>query len=322
MFHFPPNLKSKPTIIVWEVKDLGVIIVGFMIAFYFLLSRRFVLPSAFVTTYAIMTIRINEYTIMNGVINALNFFILEPQEYDWDNEESLPKEKTVKPKKKPKTRKKKPKPSNVDLAVKKKDREKMIWIGFAAAALFLTTLAGGIMFYMEKRAEAADQLLNELNILFANTDFIEYGKDPVDLRSLVIDANGQVDSDPKSIDSSKLDSYVVHFTVSGITDYGEEVTKTYQKTIEVKDTQTPIIELGSETVILSVDQEYDILSNIKSIYDPVDGELVRSETLDLGTYMITGSADTHKEGTYSITVDACDLNGKLSTEIFFVEVRK
>ena len=34
------------------------------------------------------------------------------------------------------------------------------------------------------------------------------------------------------------------------------------------------------------------------------------------------STKTHKEGTYSITVDACDLNGKLSTEIFFVEVRK
>ena len=75
VYHFPPNLKSKPTIIVWEVKDIAVIVMGSMISFYFLLSNSFVLPSVFVITYAVMTIRVNEYTILSGVINALGVFL-------------------------------------------------------------------------------------------------------------------------------------------------------------------------------------------------------------------------------------------------------
>ena len=150
-FHFPQNLKSKPTILVWEVRDLSVIVVGTMISFYFLLSINFVLPSVFTIIYAIMTTRVNEYTILSGLSSALNYFLFECQEYDWEPEgRNVPKPK-ARPqadKEKPKQKKKK---SNVDLAIARKKRESAIRIGFAASAVVLTIAASIWYFKQEKK---------------------------------------------------------------------------------------------------------------------------------------------------------------------------
>lgn len=321
-FHFPQNLKSKPTILLWEVKDISVIIVGSMISFYFLLSRGFVLPSVFTAIYAIMTTRVNEYTILSGLVNALNYFLLESQEYDWEPAfQNAPKAKNrpQKKKKKPSQKKKK---SHVDIAAARKRRESLVRIGFVAAALLLTSAASGWYLIQEKKEKAENILYSELSITFADTGIIEYGSGTVQSKSLIAESNGAVTADPETIDVSVPGTVSVTYTVSGKTEYGTEVSKKYQKEFEVADTQPPVIEIGSETVILSAGQKYDIHSNIKAVYDIVDGDLQLSDTLQYGTYMVTGSADLNKEGTYPVTVDACDRNGKNTTLIFFIEVRE
>lgn len=321
-FHFPQNLKSKPTILVWEVRDLSVIVVGTMISFYFLLSRRFVLPSVFTIIYAIMTTRVNEYTILSGLSSALNYFLFECQEYDWEPEgRNVPKPK-ARPqadKEKPKQKKKK---SNVDLALARKKRESAIRIGFAASAVVLTIAASIWYFRQEKKKIAANQLYSEISITFADTSTIEYGTEPVDAKSLIASSQGTVTADPEVISPSDPGTVTVTYTVSGTTEYGDVVEKKYQKEFEITDTQPPVIETGSETVILNAGQKYDIYSNIKAVYDTVDGDLPLSDTLEYGTYMVTGSADLSKAGVYPITVDACDKNGKNTTMIYFIEVRE
>ena len=80
--------------------------------------------------------------------------------------------------------------------------------------------------------------------------------------------------------------------------------------------------MESEKIILPIGQSYNGVDNIKAVYDPVDGPLKKSETLDLGTYMITGSLDPNKAGTYTFAVDACDRNGKTASEYFYIEIRE
>ena len=321
-FHFPQNLKSKPTILVWEVKDISVIIVGSMISFYFLLSRGFVLPSVFTATYAIMTTRVNEYTILSGLASALNYFLFESQEYDWEPAfQNVPRTRNKTQKKKKHSPQKKKK-SHVDIAVARKRRESLVRIGFVATALLLTIAASGWYLIQERKKEAENMLYSELGITFADTGIIEYGSGIIQAKSLIAESAGSVSSEPETIDTSLPGTVSITYTVSGTTEYGTQVSKKYQKEYEIADTQPPVIEIGSETVILNAGQKYDIHSNINAVYDIIDGDLALSDTLDYGTYMITGNADLSKAGTYPITVDACDKNGKNTTLIFFIEVRE
>ena len=322
VYHFPPNLKSKPTIIVWEVKDIAVIVMGSMISFYFLLSNSFVLPSVFVITYAVMTIRVNEYTILSGVINALNYVVIETQEYDWERIEPSDDKHTGKAKGKCQKKTIKPKQSNVDTAVKKKRVIQVFRLSFAVLILLLTTATGFVYYHQQECAAARKELYDQLNITFANIDWVEYGTKSIDAKSLIIDSHGEIRADPELIDPSKLSTITIDYTVSGTTRYGDEVSKTYQKVVEIKDTVLPIIEMESEKIILPIGQSYNGVDNIKAVYDPVDGPLKKSETLDLGTYMITGSLDPNKAGTYTFAVDACDRNGKTASEYFYIEIRE
>ena len=321
-FHYPPNLKSKPTILFWEVRDLSVIVVGAMVSFYFMLSKGFVIPCVISVTYAIMTTRVNEYTILNGFINALNYFLLDKQEYDWDYViPAADKKQTVRKRPSAKERQKK-KISNVDEAVRKKRRDSLIRMSFAAIALILTAGAGFWFFLNEKKQASEKKLLDTIYITFAETDVIEYGLDPVDAKSMITASYGNISAEPEIIYPSTLGRITIDYSVSDITEYGKEVVKKYQKEYQIEDTQVPVVEIGSETVVLNAGQKYDVYSNIKKVFDPVDGELSKSDSLDYGTYMITGEADLNKPGTYPITVDACDKNGKNTTLIYFIEVRE
>ena len=318
-FHYPPNLKSKPTILFWEVRDLSVIVVGAMVSFYFMLSKGFVIPCVISVTYAIMTTRVNEYTILNGFIN---YFLLDKQEYDWDYViPAADKKQTVRKRPATKERQKK-KISNVDEAVRKKKRDSLIRMSFAAIALILTAGAGFWFFFNEKKQASEKKLLDTIYITFAETDVIEYGLDPVDAKSMITASYGNISAEPEIIYPSTLGRITIEYSVSDITEYGKEVVKKYQKEYQIEDTQVPVVEIGSETVVLNAGQKYDVYSNIKQVFDPVDGELSKSDSLDYGTYMITGEADLDKPGTYPITVDACDKNGKNTTLIYFIEVRE
>lgn len=84
-------------------------------------------------------------------------------------------------------------------------------------------------------------------------------------------------------------------------------------TINIEDTQYPEIILKEEKVEVDYGENYDINSNIKSVKDPVDGDV---------EYNIEGEIDYNKAGEYKINVLTKDVNNNTATKSFIVVVKE
>ena len=97
-----------------------------------------------------------------------------------------------------------------------------------------------------------------------------------------------------------------------------------QMVIDVEDTAYPIIKFKKKVVTLNAGEKYDVRNNIKTVKDPVDGDLAYSDkkTEKNGYYIDSGKLNTKKAGTYEVMVFAKDVNGNEAKESFKVVVKK
>ena len=94
--------------------------------------------------------------------------------------------------------------------------------------------------------------------------------------------------------------------------------------ITVEDTKKPVIELKKESITITAGDKLELKDNIKSVKDPVDGDLKYSDkTVEKdGYYIDKGKLDTKKAGTYEVKVIAVDKNGNKTEKSFKVNVKK
>ena len=83
MYRYPDNLKAKPTLWLWALKDVAVIGIGAVIAFFALAKTGFAVPLALIVAYAILTIRVNNSSIMDFMVKAFRFLIGKRQSFYW-----------------------------------------------------------------------------------------------------------------------------------------------------------------------------------------------------------------------------------------------
>ena len=57
MYIYPDNLKSKATLWLWQLRDIGIIGVGLLISLPALTQLRFFVPIVLTAVYAFLTIR-------------------------------------------------------------------------------------------------------------------------------------------------------------------------------------------------------------------------------------------------------------------------
>ncbi len=89
IYIYPENLKSKATLFLWELKDIGIIGILSIIAIYILVKIGIIIPIALVLTYSFLTIKYEETSILDFLKYACSFFIKQ-QVYEW-SEESIEK---------------------------------------------------------------------------------------------------------------------------------------------------------------------------------------------------------------------------------------
>ena len=106
------------------------------------------------------------------------------------------------------------------------------------------------------------------------------------------------------------------------TDGDKETEKTIK--VKVEDTKKPEIELKKEKVTITAGDKLTLKDNVKSVKDPVDGDLKYSDKKveKSGYYINKGKLDTKKAGTYEVKVLAYDANGNASEKTFKVVVEK
>ncbi|MBE5990838.1 MAG: hypothetical protein E7247_00400 [Paenibacillaceae bacterium] len=83
MYIYPDNLKSKATLWLWQLRDIGIIGVGLLIS-VFALAQLWLLPPIVITAlYAFLTIRFDDISILDFIKYACAFFITKQQIYEW-----------------------------------------------------------------------------------------------------------------------------------------------------------------------------------------------------------------------------------------------
>jgi len=80
---YPQNLKAAANLWLWGLKDFAVLVVAALIAVLILVNTGILTPVVAVLTYAFMTIRLEEVTVMDFLRYAIKFFITTQQYYEW-----------------------------------------------------------------------------------------------------------------------------------------------------------------------------------------------------------------------------------------------
>ena len=162
---------------------------------------------------------------------------------------------------------------------------------------------------------------SELDVTINDNIVIEYGH--AIHKNVLIDAkksNKNVSvSKIEGLDINKIGRQEVKVT---FTDGSRTLEK--QMVIDVEDTAYPIIKFKKKVVTLNAGEKYDVRNNIKTVKDPVDGDLAYSDkkTEKNGYYIDSGKLNTKKAGTYEVMVFAKDVNGNEAKESFKVVVKK
>jgi len=83
MFIYPENLSQKPKLWLWHLKDITLIGIFGMISIFLYIELNFIIPGTVVITYAIMTVRFDDVSILDFIVYALKFFVFSQQEFRW-----------------------------------------------------------------------------------------------------------------------------------------------------------------------------------------------------------------------------------------------
>ena len=83
MYIYPSNLRAKPMMWLWELRDLFILVAAAIIAVLSVSQLGFTPPIIFVAVYAFLTIRFEDYSIMDFLTNAFKFFMFKQRVYKW-----------------------------------------------------------------------------------------------------------------------------------------------------------------------------------------------------------------------------------------------
>ena len=83
MYLYPDNLKGKPILWLWYLRDIGIIGIGAIFSVICISQAGFYLPVSIVGCYAFLTIRFQDTSIYDFLKYACSFFILQQQSFTW-----------------------------------------------------------------------------------------------------------------------------------------------------------------------------------------------------------------------------------------------
>lgn len=83
MYSYPDHLKAKATLWLWELKDIGIIGIGFLVSVFALARLGFMPPVVLTAVYAFLTIQFEGTSILDFIRYSCAFFISKQQIYEW-----------------------------------------------------------------------------------------------------------------------------------------------------------------------------------------------------------------------------------------------
>lgn len=125
---------------------------------------------------------------------------------------------------------------------------------------------GGYLYYQHVQQQ---RILDSMNITFNENVEIEYGVKEYDIdKELIKEVKNAKIKDIPKIDTMKIGEQTLQFIL-----VNDGLEKEIDYKIQIKDTKAPEITFKEDKIELTVDDEFDIKSNIESVKDPVDGDI-------------------------------------------------
>lgn len=83
MYIYPENLKAKPVLWLWQLRDISIVGIGCLVSVFMLSQLGLVLPSAVTALYGFLSIRFEDTSILDFIKHACAFFLTKQQFYEW-----------------------------------------------------------------------------------------------------------------------------------------------------------------------------------------------------------------------------------------------
>ena len=87
MYIYPDNLRAKPKLWLWELRDVAVIGIGFLFSVLALANGAGMLLMILTVLYAFLSIRMEGASILDFLRYALCFLFLRQQYFEWRESE-------------------------------------------------------------------------------------------------------------------------------------------------------------------------------------------------------------------------------------------
>ena len=83
LYIYPQNLKATANLWLWCLRDFALICVGLLLSLVALTQMGLLLPLALTGTFAFLSIRMEDLTVLDYIRLAAKFTISTQQEYRW-----------------------------------------------------------------------------------------------------------------------------------------------------------------------------------------------------------------------------------------------
>ncbi len=84
---YPENLRANVKLWFWSVRDFIIICGGIILSVFVFANFWNILPAAATLCYAFLSLRADEASVMDYIINAMRFFLTSQQEFRWQQKE-------------------------------------------------------------------------------------------------------------------------------------------------------------------------------------------------------------------------------------------
>ena len=162
---------------------------------------------------------------------------------------------------------------------------------------------------------------NNIKVVVKDNVAVEYGSANYNLNDFIKEVDGEIVSVNNDIDTKVIGKQEVVVSVKK-----ENVIKEVPIVVSVVDTVAPVINLKSDRMTITEGEEYDINSNIDSVYDEVDGDIPYTTEINeesIFYYNISYNGDEiNNVGEHEVKVTAKDKAGNYSEKTFTFVVEK
>ena len=157
-----------------------------------------------------------------------------------------------------------------------------------------------------------------IKVVVSDVAVIEYGSANYDLGKLIKEVDGEVIAIKQDVDTNVLGKQEVVLEVKK-----DNITKEVPIVVSVVDTTAPTISIKNEKVTVTQGDVYNLIDNIESVNDSIDGNLDYLENVTDGSkkyYSISYSDNLNDVGSHEITINAVDKAGNITVQKFILEV--